>query len=386
MATNCWPTENQELLLRACLMNGHEALTAWQQWRVIFESGSLDEGSRRLLPLLYRNLKNQKITDPLISVLKEEYFHTWSENQFCLRGIASLIAEFDQGGIPNILVKGSALAVLYYEDVGLRPMKDIDLMVSRDQAKRSIQLLISLGWKPAYSSPEALIPFEQATEFTDANNQKVDLHWRLLWEGRPSVDDDDFWQASIAMQLNGIQTKSLSPADQLLHVCVHGAKWNDTAPLRWIPDAMMIIRSAKMKIDWTRLVNQARKRQLTLPMSETLSYLNRLFEAGISTEVLNQLEGAETTRLERWSYRTRLGTNDSLKMSAVLWHWMNSLVVNCEGTASQRLIQFSQYLQTLWSITNGWKIPIYLVVKPIKRVYSTVKLNLRNVFASESQN
>jgi hypothetical protein len=201
MATNCWPNETQELLLRACLMNGHQALAAWQQWQVIFESGSFDEGSRRLLPLLYRNLKNQKITGPLISKLKEEYFHTWSENQFCLRGIARLIAEFNQYAIPNILLKGSALAVLYYEDVGLRPMKDIDLMVSSDQAKRSMKLLASLGWKPAFSSPEALIPFEQATEFVDANNQKVDLHWRLMWEGRSSLGDSDFWQASIAMQL-----------------------------------------------------------------------------------------------------------------------------------------------------------------------------------------
>ena len=71
MATNCWPTETQELLLRACLMNDHQALAAWQQWQVVFESGSFDEGSRRLLPLLYRNLKNQKITGPLISKLKD---------------------------------------------------------------------------------------------------------------------------------------------------------------------------------------------------------------------------------------------------------------------------------------------------------------------------
>ena len=386
MSTSFWPSENQELLLRACLSSGHNALTAWQEWQVIFESGSFDEGSRRLLPLLYRNLQTQKISGPLVSLLKEEYFQTWSENQFCLRGIASLIAEFNQQGIPNVLLKGSALGVLYYEDVGLRPMKDIDLMVSRDQANRAMQLLLSSGWTPIYSSPEALIPFEQATEFTDANNQKLDLHWRLMWEGRPSLDDTDFWQASIPMQLNGVQTRSLCPADQLLHVCVHGAKWNDTSPLRWIPDALMIIRSRKMKIDWTRLVHQAQKRQLTLPMRETLSYLDRLFEAGIPTEVLSQLEGSRTTRLERWSYRTRLGSNDSLKMTTVLWHWMNSLVVNCEGTLPQRLVQLSQYLQSLWSITGSWKIPIYLVMKPIKRLYSTIKLTLRNASASESHN
>jgi hypothetical protein len=386
MAESCWPTKNQELLLRACLLDSHEALIAWRHWQAIFEAGSFDEGSRRLLPLLYRNLKAREAAGPLIARLKEEYFYTWSQNQFCLRGIASLIGELNQSGIQNMLLKGSALALLYYEDLGLRPMKDIDLMVCLEQAKRSMQLLTSLGWKPRYASPEALIPFEQATEFIDANNQNVDLHWRLMWEGRQDLDDDEFWQASIPMHLNGIETRSLSPADQLLHVCVHGAKWNDTSPLRWIADAMMIIRSRKLKIDWTRLVHQAQERQLTLPMRETLSYLNGSFEAGIPTEVLTQLEGAPISRLERWSYRVRLGGNDSLKMSAVVWHWVNSLWVNCEGTLPQRLIQFSQYLQSLWSITSAWQIPLYVVVKPIKRVYSTIKLNLRSDSASESQN
>src|SRR5678810_1259298 len=176
MSSSFWPTKDQELLLRACLLSGNEAVTAWRQWKSIFESGSFDEASRRLLPLLYRNLKNLETPEPLITKLKDEYFYTWSQNKFCLRGIAGLIDEFNKAGIRNMLLKGSALAILYYEDVGLRPMKDIDLMVHPDQVERAMQLLRKLGWKPRYASPEALVPFEQATEFVDPLNQNVDLH------------------------------------------------------------------------------------------------------------------------------------------------------------------------------------------------------------------
>jgi len=386
MSSSFWPTKDQELLLRACLLSGNEAVTAWRQWKSIFESECFDEASRRLLPLLYRNLKNLETPEPLITKLKDEYFYTWSQNQFCLRGIAGLIDEFNKAEIRNMLLKGSALAILYYEDVGLRPMKDIDLMVRYDQVERAMQLLRMLGWKPRYASPEALVPFEQATEFVDPLNQHVDLHWRLMWEARQDLDDDEFWQASIPMQFNGTQTESLNSADQLLHVCVHGAKWNDTSSLRWIADAMMIIRSQKLKLDWTRLVHQAQKRQLTLPMRETLSYLNTLLDANVPPEVLTGLKGTKTTRTERWSYRTRLGANDPLKMLAVVWHWFNSLRVDCEGNVLQRLSQFSRYLQSLWSVTDPWKVPFYLIGKPVKRVCYSIKANLTSSAPSRSQN
>ena len=370
MAATCWPTKNQELLLRACLLGGEEAFVAWREWQVIFEAEPLDEGSRRLLPLLYRNLQSQVLTRPSLEKLKQHYFHTWSQNQFRLSRVGSVIEQLNQAGIPNMLLKGSALTLLYYEDVGLRPMKDVDVLVPRGRAKQTMQLLKDRGWKSRYFSPEALIPFEQATEFVDAGNQNLDLHWRLMWEGRQGLDDDEFWEDSIAVELNHIPTRSLNAADQLLHVCIHGAKWNDTPSLRWIADAMMIIRSPKLKVDWSRLVRQANERQLTLPLRETLSYLHKHLNAAVPFEVLTELEGMRTTPVERWSYRARLGTNEPQKMLAVVWHWIVSLRVNCEGNLLQRWLQFSRYLQSLWSVTRAWQVPFYLIAKPVRRVFS----------------
>ena len=337
----------------------------------------MNAGSYRLLPLLYRNLKSHGIHEASTK-LKEEYFHTWSQNQFTFHRIAELIREFNQAGIQTMLLKGSALVILFYEDAGLRPMTDIDLLVKRAQAKRSIQLLANLGWKAKYSSPEALMPFEQASEFTHADNQNLDLHWRLMWEGRQDLDDDEFWTESVSTEINGVSTRALSPADQLLHVCVHGAKWNDTASLRWVADAIMIIRSATFKIDWARLVRQAQKRQLTLPMRETLAYLDRLLDAPVPSHVLDSLQNTPTSRSERWFYQIRSGPNDALKTLPVLGHWANSLRTECDGHLHQRLWQFSQYLQTLWSVKHAWQVPFVLVAKPFRRIYQTLKVSLRN--------
>lgn len=371
--TKCWPTKEQEWLLRACLLTGDDALAAWQQWKNVFEKGTIDKGSHRLLPLLYRNLHDQGIDDVLITGFKEECYRTWSLNQFCLQQAAALIREFNHAGIQSMLLKGAALIILFYEDAGLRPMADVDLLVTRAQAKRSIQLLTDLGWTSQYSSPKALIPFEQATDFRNASNQNLDLHWRLMWEGNQHLNDDEFWTASITVELNGVQAQSLNPADHLLHVCVHGAKWNDTPSLRWVADAMMIIRCRKFEFDWARLVHQAQNRQLTLPMRDTLTYLHNLLDAPIPSEVLISLQSTPTSKVERWFYHTRLKPNDTLRMIPVLSHWINSLRVDCDGHLLHRFLQFSQYLQTLWSVKRQWQTPFYLVAKPIKRIYQTLK-------------
>lgn len=369
----CWPTQEQALLLRACLLSRDEALQAWQQWKRVFEKGQLDKGSRRLLPLLYRNLQNQLIHEPVFNKLKEEYFHAWSQNQFSFRRVAPLIREFARSGIQSMILKGSALTILYYEDAGLRPMADIDLLVRRGQARQAISLLNDLGWESKYSSPEAFIPFEQAIEFIDASNQRLDLHWHLLWEARQDLSDEAFWSGSIATEIDGTPTRALNPTDQLLHVCVHGAKWNDTPSLRWVADAMMIIRSRKFKIDWTRLVRQAQVRQLTLPMRDTLGYLADVMDAAIPPKVLTELREMPVTKLERTFYRIRLTPNDALKTVPVLWHWINSLRLDCEGPLLHRLSLFSKYLQSLWSVKHLWQVPFYLVAKPLKRVTAHLK-------------
>ncbi|HYA13731.1 MAG TPA: hypothetical protein VEF33_05270, partial [Syntrophales bacterium] len=61
----CLPTAQQEALLRASLLQGEEALMAWDYWKSNTDMNRIDQGSYRLLPLLYRNLSLHGVKDPL---------------------------------------------------------------------------------------------------------------------------------------------------------------------------------------------------------------------------------------------------------------------------------------------------------------------------------
>ena len=79
-AGGAWPSENQELLLRAGLLRGAEATDAWQRWQIANDINKIDQGSFRLLPLVYRNLSANSVNYPLTGRLKGIYRFTLYRN------------------------------------------------------------------------------------------------------------------------------------------------------------------------------------------------------------------------------------------------------------------------------------------------------------------
>lgn len=90
----CWPTPEQKLLLRACLLEGKETTEAWSEWRSRVDIQVLDRGSLRLLPLLYWNLKRHGVNDPLIDRFKGIYRFSWYKNQMLFQAMEALLASF----------------------------------------------------------------------------------------------------------------------------------------------------------------------------------------------------------------------------------------------------------------------------------------------------
>jgi hypothetical protein len=64
--------------------------------------------------------------------------------------------------------------------------------------------------------------------------------------------DDDFRAAAEPVTFQGNRLRILSPTDQLLHVCGHAARWGEVPAIRWVADAVLILREGP--IDWQRFL------------------------------------------------------------------------------------------------------------------------------------
>jgi hypothetical protein len=302
-AGGCWPSEAQRLLLRASLLAGEAGKEAWARWRGQTDFERLDSGSFRMLGLLYRNIASWKLEDPILPRLKGIYRNFWAHNQVLLKGKECMLSRFWEAGIETLLIKGAGLVPTVCQDWGLRPMHDFDLFVPQPKALKAMRLLQEEGWKSNFLNQEQLVHSLHACNFHHPQGGDLDLHWHLMYTDCREGTDDDFWEARIPAQLGCTIIHVLCPADQLLHTCEHGPRYCAISPIRWLADAWKIIRVCRDSLDWDRLVGQAQKRQLVLPVRRTLSYLQEHLDADIPPEVLARLRAARGSLFERAEQR-----------------------------------------------------------------------------------
>ena len=298
-----WPTTAQRLLLRAALASGSEAAEAWTTWKSSVDVKRLDDGSKRMLPLLAFNLERQGVQDPLLpafTMLRRLFF---AENAARLREAAEALRALHDAAVDTLVLKGAAHASLHYPDQGLRPMADVDILVPTSRRQEAIAALGRAGWM-APTVPDRTLATLHAVGVRHPEGRELDLHWHVLMECCDPHADDEFWAAAVPVTVGGVSTRTLDPADQVLHACVHGARWDAVPSFRWIADCAMVLRSTR--VDWDRLVEQARRCDLVLPLVDALTVLGEVARVQIPAGVLQTLRATPTSRWQRIEHAVRV--------------------------------------------------------------------------------
>lgn len=346
-----WPDPRQELLLRAALMPAPASVAAWARVSPGLDLGALDRGSARLLPLVWWNLRVPGVADPLGAQLEERYGATRATNEARLAELVQVLGAFQAGGVPTMLLKGAALLADATVDLGVRPMTDVDLLVPLTRVPEATVILQRLGWSAKSPVTPAMTQLTHAVQLTRPARVPVDLHWHVFEECCRAGDDDALWAASVPVAIGGVPTRVPAPEDQLIHACVHGEKWVHVPGIRWIADAVALIRNGQVR--WERLVEQAVRRRFVLRLQVQLAYLRSAFEAPIPSEALAALGSAPASRLERfeqrWSLRDR-------RRPWLLVYWCNH-VRSAPGGLATATLTFPRYLQAAWRLPSLGRVP-----------------------------
>jgi hypothetical protein len=240
-------------------------------------------------------------------------------------------------------------------------MNDIDILVHPEHAEQAVILLKETGWTPIDFMPTSeYISVSYSHGFRNAVGQECDLHWHLLSQGRRVTDDDLFWKGVDEVVIHGAAGYALNPTDQLLHVCIHGARWNVTPPIRWIADAITVLNNPSAVIDWDRLILQAEKLRLILPLRDTLNYLKMQFDVPIDEGFLHSLNTSVILQIERIEHRVTMSPLTPWTAFLDLWCQHSRLM----GAASsiQKLIRYPQFLQSIWGVAL-WRLPLQGISK-----------------------
>jgi Uncharacterised nucleotidyltransferase len=352
MPRSCWPTPEQELLLKAALRTPDEAVSAWRQWRAEVDVTQTDEGSYRLYPLVFRNLTALQVQDPRMEILRRAYRRTWTRNNVLFHSMEPLIRSLIDRGVPVMLLKGAALAQAYYRHLGLRPMEDVDLMVPFDRVRDAISLLRANGYQTKYPTTAQRITHTHSMAFESSNGPPLDLHWFLIEECCEEEAQPFFWNAAVPFRFAGQAVSSLCASDHLFHALAHGVRWSLTPPIRWIADAAIILRESA--IDWERLLAAAAICRVNLMVSEALAYLDRFLPGAVPGRVLQALRNTPTCRWEQAEFRVK--TKPQTHWRRLLFHWFNYRRLS-RNPRPGGAVRFPRYLLERWGIESFWQVP-----------------------------
>lgn len=362
----CLPKPEQELLLRATMWRGADAVASWEAWQAQVNLDAIDSGSKRLFPQLYFNLRALGIKHPWMVKFKEVYRTAWLENQKHFDRAAPVLRAMNAAGIPTIALKGAALIAQYYKDFGVRPIGDFDVLVPTQQRPAAETILAQLGW-----TPREFVPIYNSRAYENANGGEIDLHWHLLSECLDAHADVDFWQDAISATVGDVPMLILNPADTLLHICMHGYRWNATPPIRWVADALTILNVSADKLDWERLIMQAQKRELILVMRHALGYLQDRMNAPIPDQVMQRLNALPVSRLEQMDYAAR---TIPPQMFGLKLYWVGSQRLARSGELGP--FGLLEYLRRVWDLEHVWQVPLNAFSRVVRELRFAMRMKL----------
>ncbi len=372
------PAPEQTWLLRACLYSGEPGRHAWQVYqnqagdlRKVLRGGR--QGIKTLAPLLLNALqRNSCVThNALLTHLRTAYLREELRSTIFRRILRNVLSELTAAGVSHIVLKGAALADAVYPDPVLRHCHDIDILLDEVGLSRAIGLFPPLGFAPL---SKEFNPGVQHITLTHESGLPLELHRHFFRVPYYSVPSEDLWARSQPQSIAGVPTRVLSPADNLVHVCVQAFCNRSPESLRWVPDAWYILRGYP-NLDWNIASECAVANHLSLPLSVTLGYLSEQLHAPIPPTILDRL-------------RTAASQTDALRGETAL-----AAAVTGAGVSFKRLVRMrggwparalvvkwmlfpsASYVRAAYHVRHSWLLSLYYVYRPMR--YAARRIRLR---------
>lgn len=231
------------------------------------------------------------VPEEVLHRLQEAYFLHAARNTIILQDLRAMIRIFGQRGIDAIVLKGACLAETVYDDIALRPMHDIDILIRKEDLSVVQEVLLGMGYGPFIRPPvaEQILRHHHLIPFTRPGRPSVEIHAALTSSRGPcAMDMDGFWNRARSADFGGVPALILSPEDLLLHLCLHFSANHrfSILEMRNLCDISETIKRYHEEIDWQALGDRARGYGIGRYVYCTLRMAAELFGAQLRPEDL----------------------------------------------------------------------------------------------------
>jgi len=249
-----------------------------------------------IAPIIYRNLSqfdSELVPEETRETLKSYYTKSFLRTAPIFSDISKLLKEFNALNLKVIVLKGGSLAEQLYQDFSLRPMKDVDILVRKDDWPQIKSTLSKFNFKGIKDPLEldllAGISIDQQIAYENKNQTKIEFKFNLFVLDFPDFNTEDYWQDCIKIKVGGIDTYSLSLENQIVYLSSRMISCG-FRNLLWFCDLRELINTYREKINWKKIIIEAKEKKVAVALYSSLLILNKELDVDIPQEVLTALK------------------------------------------------------------------------------------------------
>lgn len=224
----------------------------------------------RVAPLLFSRLgRDDRLPAVVRNALRSELYRAEASNLILYRELGRLLERGEKSGLePPVLLKGGALASSLYDEIGHRPMGDIDVLVPREELGRWLEVGRESGL--VRRAPEMSPGLDRAIHYhvalsSASSGATIELHYGLIAGESDFRAPDPRWFLDKAEEWcpppgHAYRARQLDPTAHLLYMSAHAMLQHGgaSAPLIWFHDLHLLITRRSDRIRWPELLEHAK--------------------------------------------------------------------------------------------------------------------------------
>ena len=382
-----FPTVKETRFLKLVLCNDKDFKSLWNTWKSTYDFDHTDDALLHLFPLVaIRMEKLEMQNDELFAKIQGIYKMAWVKNQRLLAVTKDVVTRCNDLKIPTLFLKGIPLILDIYKDKGARLLGDADFLIQPEQGNRISAMLFQNGWhhrKPwmldSKNPTESIFRVVKATSFRNNFGVDMDVHWNLFSLTHHTYLKDIFflkevssigfrnaiWRDAIPTTIDGAPCLRLCNEDLLIHVVIHGSEGNNHRTLRWVTDAVTIIKSSN--IDWDKIIQRAKDFNFIIELSIAFRYLSENFPGPIPSSFITALQAYPITKRDIKNYYTFTNITHTDRYTPLgnfplLWYGYWKYETN------RSVIGFFSYIKKSFGVTTTKDFFAFVLNKYIARI------------------
>jgi hypothetical protein len=302
----------------------------------------------RITPIVYAAMKRHGMFESapagVQDTLRKAYLGSLATNMAYLEELETILSRFNDAHIKSMIVKGPALAQGLYEDPGLRPFSDIDILVDHKDMESIANTMGELG----YQVSEDYRPLDYYEKYhfhhiylkeTEFMSYVVEIHWDLFTSfSSVQCDLGSLFENKMVLHTNGCALTTLSWDDHFLYLCAAHCHHHVFGSLLYFSDLMRIARNKLKENSWVALEKQAACWGVDSALAGCIQVLNSTFGTSLPFPTNNPLKKTQRVFIDVLSSEKYLIQQDSTT------DWTFKVLVRIFLFKQKKFLFIKQYL------------------------------------------